>query len=155
MTSLRTLSLTLASTAVLAFAPLGCAGTSSSTGTTDAGGSSDGGTVLDSSNPSDSGSTGDANTATDGSSGSRVDTILALTGKAADGKTPQQNNCGGCHGLDGKSGSAKEDTVALAKANARSFVTYVLNGAPSKGMPAFGTLTDQQIADILAYVKTL
>ncbi|MCA9491382.1 MAG: cytochrome c [Myxococcales bacterium] len=84
----------------------------------------------------------------DGGGGSRVDDIMALTGDAAAGATVFDANCAVCHGADGTGGSGPDIT---SKSNPDEVAGYVLDGA--EGMTAFdGVLTDQEIADVVAYV---
>jgi mono/diheme cytochrome c family protein len=77
--------------------------------------------------------------------------VLALTGDAANGQTVYANSCQACHGLTGNSmapaaGKAKSDVSGAAE------IIVSGNGA----MPSFGrTLTNQQIADVIAHLKTL
>ncbi len=60
--------------------------------------------------------------------------------------------CLGCHGADGRGGSAGKDLVTAA-ANAAEFSTTVLEGDGL--MPSFPDLSDQDVADLRAYVQTL
>jgi ubiquinol-cytochrome c reductase cytochrome c subunit len=77
----------------------------------------------------------------------RIDTIVGLTGDAANGGAVYASNCAGCHGADGNGGTEEgilgEDDVEV--------VEVVLNGKES--MPSFAdTLSDQDIADVLAWL---
>ncbi len=61
-------------------------------------------------------------------------------------------NCSGCHGSDGRFGSARplNDPLYLAVANADALRQAAANGVPGTAMPAFaekagGSLTDKQI----------
>ena len=77
-----------------------------------------------------------------------------LVGNAASGKTVYQSDCISCHGSDGASGSARKPVAALAQSNPEQAISVVLAGDGE--MPAWsGVLTDQQIADVVAYLKTL
>jgi cytochrome c oxidase subunit 2 len=92
------------------------------------------------------------------SSADRIASIAKLTGNTAAGKTVYETSsapkCAACHGADGKGNDAKkfpelaepsqnDDVAELAEA--------IVNG---KGkMPAQKSLTDQQIADVVAYMK--
>jgi cytochrome c553 len=61
---------------------------------------------------------------------------------------------GACHGADGISGSAHRAVPSFATTNPDKTVSFILDG--KEEMPAFSsTLTDQEIANVLAYVKTL
>ena len=80
--------------------------------------------------------------------------VLALKGNVENGTILHKRDCSGCHGLDGKSGSAGENTVSVAKSDANEFLNYVIDGEDS--MPSFGSrYNDQNLADLLAYVKSL
>ena len=74
------------------------------------------------------------------------------TGDAAAGKTVFSDNCAGCHGVDGTGGNGGPDLTTIPSAKDAAAVTkQVENGGG--GMPAFkGTLTQQQIKDVTAYV---
>ena len=80
--------------------------------------------------------------------GSRTDTILGLSGDAANGGTVFAANCASCHGADGNGGT--EEGI-LGEDDDAEVVQVVLNGEET--MPAFAdTLSDQDIADILAWM---
>lgn len=82
---------------------------------------------------------------------SRSDIILGLTGDAAAGEATYAADCAACHGADGQSGSANKDI----REGGEDLVEEVLSGN-DEGMPAFDEqLSDQEIADLLAYVETL
>ncbi len=87
---------------------------------------------------------------------SRAKTVAGLTGAAASGKTLYTSNCSGCHGPEGKGTTSG---IALAEPftndTLEKLAGYVLNGIPTAKppMPSYATLTDQQIADILAHGK--
>jgi alcohol dehydrogenase (cytochrome c) len=74
------------------------------------------------------------------------------SGDAAAGKAIFAENCAGCHGVSGQGGNGGPDLTAIpAAGNLDSVVTQVQNGGG--GMPSFkGTLTQQQIKDVAAYV---
>ena len=83
----------------------------------------------------------------------KYDKIAKLTGDAANGKTIFDSNCAGCHGADGKSGSAGPNLVegALTALTTAQMAQSVVDG---KGiMPAFTQLSNQEVADVVAYVK--
>ena len=73
-------------------------------------------------------------------------------GDAAAGEAVWADNCSGCHGLSGTGANGGPDLTAIpSAAEADRVRQQVLNGGG--GMPAFkGTLSDQQIADVTAYV---
>jgi cytochrome c oxidase subunit 2 len=92
----------------------------------------------------------------DGGGGSdRANTIAGLSGDAASGETLFTAQCASCHGADAKSGSANENLVEAVGEGAE-FIDVVLDGKDNGAMPAFkDTLSDQEIADIIAWLETL
>ncbi len=70
-------------------------------------------------------------------------------GNATAGAPVFSDNCSGCHGTDGHGGNGGPDLSGVT--NVQAVITQVTNGGG--GMPAFsGTLTDQQIRDVAAFV---
>ncbi|MCK6515705.1 cytochrome c [Myxococcota bacterium] len=96
---------------------------------------------------------GDKDTGTDsgGDSNSEVDAILALTGDATAGGTTFANTCAACHGADGASGYAANLVEEIPEKDDAFIVDIVING-DGGGMPA-QDLSDQEVADVLAYVR--
>ena len=85
-----------------------------------------------------------------GCASSREDDILALTGDTTNGGTVFAANCASCHGTDATGGSGP----SIAGVAADEAVSIVLAG--EEDMPAFdGEITDQEIADVLAYIESL
>ena len=84
------------------------------------------------------------------SNADRSAAIAKLSGSATQGKTPFTQNCVTCHGTDAKSGSAAKN---LPAESASSAFTQILEGGG--GMQSFSSLSDQDIANIWAYVVTL
>jgi cytochrome c6 len=81
-------------------------------------------------------------------------TIAALSGDSANGKTLYENNCQVCHGPNGKTGTANKDIVHEAKDETTEAISTILDGDGT--MPSWrAQLTNQQVADIIAYLKTL
>ena len=73
-------------------------------------------------------------------------------GNAAAGASVFAENCATCHGVSGTGGNGGPDLTKIASAkNLDAVLAQVTNGGG--GMPPFnGTLTDQQIEDVAAYV---
>ncbi len=84
------------------------------------------------------------------STSSRVSTINGLKGDVAAGKSVYTSNCASCHGSDAKSGSAREN---LPSKSASTAYTQIIDGKGS--MPSFDNLSDQDIANVWAYVQSL
>ncbi len=84
----------------------------------------------------------------------RAATILGLEGDASAGmNTFGANTCGvdACHGADGVSGMAMPTLeTSVAASTDEQIVNTFLNGKGS--MPAQSSLSDQELADLLAYV---
>ena len=80
-----------------------------------------------------------------------VDAILALTGDSAAGMTIYSDNCAICHGDSGEGGTGEPLNVTIPTETIVETVYY------GEGiMAAYSeTLTDQEIADVTAYVETL
>lgn len=86
-------------------------------------------------------------------SSARVSTIEGLTADTTSGATLYTSNCATCHGATGSGGSVNKNIVSVATSNTSSAIDQILNGGD--GMASFSNLSDQQIADIVGYVKTL
>ena len=87
--------------------------------------------------------------------------IIAMCGLPASGQDVAANykeKCATCHGKDGQGG--KMGTKAFASAEVQALSDAELTAAISKGkppkMPAFeGKITDAEIKDLVAYVRSL
>jgi mono/diheme cytochrome c family protein len=84
----------------------------------------------------------------------RTDTLGALTGDATAGKTVFDANCASCHKVDGT--GTPPNFPALASSaktwTKPQFFTILLEG---KGlMASYKTLSDQQLANVVEYVRT-
>lgn len=89
-----------------------------------------------------------------GASAAQISAVSALTGDASAGQALYVSNCQSCHGANGRTGSANRNIVQAATSNTNGAIGTILLG--DGAMPAFdNTLTDQQIADVVAYVKAL
>jgi mono/diheme cytochrome c family protein len=100
-------------------------------------------------------------TPTTGPVAARLTAISALTGNATAGKALYESSatpaCASCHKADGTGNGpypalgepSKNDDVA-------ELAGYIINGVKKDAavMPAYANLSDQQIADIVAHMKT-
>jgi cytochrome c551 len=82
----------------------------------------------------------------------QVDDIRALEGDATNGEAVFGANCASCHGVDGTGGSGP-NIIGEAGEDDAEWVEIILGGEDT--MPAFvDVLTDQEIADVLAWLKS-
>lgn len=69
------------------------------------------------------------------------------------------NSCAGCHGADGKTvGGAGPATDALTSAAIQGKTDAVLSDSIKNGkgnMPAYSTLSDAQITNVIAFIRSL
>src|SRR4051812_10364020 len=67
----------------------------------------------------------------------------------------RRRNCGFCHGEDATGSRAPDlvrSTVLAHDENGSLLAPIIRNGRPDKGMPAFSSLSENQIADIVAFL---
>jgi len=77
--------------------------------------------------------------------------VTALAGNAPAGQALYATHCQSCHGA---SGTGRANAAGEAKSDPSEAASVILGG--KEEMPAYaGTLTTQQVADILAYLQTL
>lgn len=84
----------------------------------------------------------------------RATSIAAKSGDAAAGRTFYVAQCEVCHGADGRTGTAKKNIVNPVKSASPGAIDEILNGN-GEGMPSYASQSDQTIADVVAYVKSL
>ena len=80
-------------------------------------------------------------------------TIAALADSSANGQTVFASSCGigACHGSDGDSGPAPNlSTIAPGRSDTQ--LAEIVN-CGAGNMPAQASLSDQQVADVVAYVQ--
>ena len=86
-----------------------------------------------------------------GGSTERTPDVLALEGVADEGAAVYEGNCADCHGADG---AGPVGLAHLDDHDDAALSDQILAG--SLGMPAFDDkLTDQEVADIIAFLRTL
>jgi mono/diheme cytochrome c family protein len=83
----------------------------------------------------------------------RTTTVAGLTGNAANGAAVFGKKCAGCHGSDGKTGSNGPSLLSAAADPATTIATYLIDG--KNRMPSFKDSSDQELADLIAHVKTI
>jgi mono/diheme cytochrome c family protein len=79
----------------------------------------------------------------------RADRVLTLTGDPARGRPLYEATCGGCHHVP----SAWPWTLPFYGPN--GFVSTLIDGVPRTRMPSFAGWSDQQLADVYAFIRTL
>ena len=89
-------------------------------------------------------------------------TALTVHGDSSRGLSLFLRNCAGCHGMNGRGGMAPEiGNPVFQQAASDEFIVHTIrNGRIATAMPAFQrleapALSDQDIADVLAYLRTL
>ena len=82
-----------------------------------------------------------------------VDHIMALHGDADSGALVFDGSCAnsGCHGVDGDSGSAPSLSAAVPEHTDEQLAALIAYG--DGNMPAQSSLSDQEIADVIAHVR--
>ena len=77
-------------------------------------------------------------------------------GVAASGEALFTTNCTSCHGADARSGNARQNLPeAIADDGVDEIFSIISNGKDNGAMPAFADkLSEQEIADIIAWIKT-
>jgi cytochrome c oxidase cbb3-type subunit 3 len=86
---------------------------------------------------------------------------LTVAGDSSRGLALFLRNCAGCHGMDGRGGIAPEigNPIFQKAATDEFIVRTIRSGRQGTAMPAFQrpdapAFSDQDIADVLAYVRT-
>lgn len=83
----------------------------------------------------------------------RAQKVAALTASTTAGKDIYTQTCAACHGADGK-GNATYPSVTQEN-EAEEIAQTLINGVPGTDMASYASFTDQQLADVTAYVKSL
>lgn len=78
----------------------------------------------------------------------RATSVLALGGDAARGAALYAQTCAHCHKGDA------EWRLTLLVYGQDGFVSTLIRGAPGTRMPSFAAWSDQDLADVRAYVRT-
>jgi mono/diheme cytochrome c family protein len=77
----------------------------------------------------------------------RARSVAALQGDAARGGALYEQICSQCHH------DATNWGIVIALYGASGVVSTVINGVPHTRMPAFASMTDQELADLYAYLR--
>jgi mono/diheme cytochrome c family protein len=80
----------------------------------------------------------------------RVDTIAALSGDETAGADVFQT-CVPCHGADGSGGTGNSLIERAPVYDKKGLITYIIDGGVN--MPPQSSLDDQEVADVVAYVR--
>ncbi len=86
-------------------------------------------------------------------SGASDDTASALVGDATAGAALYTTNCSSCHGADGEGVSGPAMAEIASEFDDAGVEDAIVNGTDG-GMPAFPSLTAQDVADLVAYVRS-
>jgi len=73
----------------------------------------------------------------------------------AAGKQLFETSCAGCHGFDADGGQGPNIQRVPANRGDDAVVKIIKGGVPGTGMPAFGSFTDAQAMQIVAYIRSL
>lgn len=88
----------------------------------------------------------------------------AAVDELASGREVYATSCSNCHKEDGSGGKVEIDgkiikadnflTDNMRKMSDEKYISYIENGIPDEGMPAFkDKLTDQQIKEVVNYIR--
>ena len=79
--------------------------------------------------------------------------IAKLSGEGETGKPLYNDLCSRCHGLDGRGGKGANLIKHRSHHDDAELIDSVIEGGG--GMPSFRSLEDQELADIVRYIRTL
>jgi alcohol dehydrogenase (cytochrome c) len=83
--------------------------------------------------------------------------LPALAAQAPDsGRQTYASRCAGCHGSNGGGGELGPSIVTRVPARTDEELTTVIRqGLPTAGMPAFASLTDAELRDLIGFIRSL
>ena len=87
-----------------------------------------------------------------GCSTDRIHDIEQLDGDLNNGATVYDDSCAGCHGASGEGGVGPSMDGVMPNHSDTLFLEVVLSGLGDE-MPSFGALEDQQLADLLSWLR--
>jgi alcohol dehydrogenase (cytochrome c) len=83
-------------------------------------------------------------------------TLAQTPAQTLDGKQSFQSRCAGCHGTDGNGGEHAPSILARVQRDTpQALQDFLKEGAPLRGMPAFGSLPAPETAALVAFLRTL
>ena len=85
----------------------------------------------------------------------RVAAILELEGVAVDGEQVYLDNCSGCHGADATGASGPDLVGHLDHHGDAEYIETILYGGLGDMAAYEDVLEDQEVADIMAFLKSL
>jgi mono/diheme cytochrome c family protein len=86
----------------------------------------------------------------------RSERVLGGSGTAAGGKATYDAYCASCHGSDGRGTPHGGGLVTpTAWDGAVAWVDTVIDGIPGTNMGSYAALSNQQLGDVYAYIKSL
>jgi mono/diheme cytochrome c family protein len=86
----------------------------------------------------------------------RAERVLWTGGSAAGGKASFDAYCAGCHGADGRGTSRGENIITPAAWYGEvAYLDAIIEGMVGTNMGSYAGLSDQQLADLYAYIRSL
>lgn len=89
-------------------------------------------------------------TDTDVPDSARAADVLALTGDATLGESTFTTTCAGCHNADGSENIGPGLADSISTLTPETALSTIIDG--DGGMPAYGYLSDEDLADLWAYL---
>lgn len=86
-----------------------------------------------------------------GATQAEIDAVMGLSGNDAPGETVYLDNCATCHVEDGSGGFGPSLIFHVPKHDDEYLVALIIDGQGD--MPSFASLGDQEIADVLTYLR--
>ena len=83
----------------------------------------------------------------------RALSIAELEGSITLGRASYDTNCALCHGTEGRGGRGPNLVKHLKHHDDAEFIDMIIEGGGV--MPSYASKSDQEIADLMAYIKTL
>jgi alcohol dehydrogenase (cytochrome c) len=85
-----------------------------------------------------------------------VAALGTLRAQTTEGRPSFQSRCSGCHGTDGNGGEHGPSILAAVQSRTESDLrTFLHDGVPARGMPAFNTVPDPEMTALVSFLRTL